>query len=199
MRLLLISDEESPRFWDNYRPGCLDGIDLILSAGDLKPAYLRFLVTMGRAPLLYIHGNHDARYAFDPPEGCECIDGKLVKFRGLRILGLDGCPDYNHGPYQYSERRMRRRLRRLWLPLHLSKGVDLVLTHAPARGYGDLDDPAHRGFQCFLDLLDAWRPRYLIHGHVHPRYQMGKNPVLKYGETTIINACGYRILEIPDP
>ena len=36
MKLLLVSDEESPLYWDYYRPGRLDGIDLILSAGDLK-------------------------------------------------------------------------------------------------------------------------------------------------------------------
>ena len=56
MKLLLVSDEESPYFWDYYRPGRLDGIDLILAAGDLKADYLSFLVTMGRAPVLYIHG-----------------------------------------------------------------------------------------------------------------------------------------------
>ena len=62
MKLLLVSDEESPYFWDYYRPGRLDGIDLILAAGDLKAEYLSFLVTMGRAPVLYIHGNHDKTY-----------------------------------------------------------------------------------------------------------------------------------------
>ena len=52
MKLLLLSDKESPSLWDYYQPGRLDGIDLILSCGDLKSNYLSFLVTMGRAPLL---------------------------------------------------------------------------------------------------------------------------------------------------
>ena len=94
--------------WDYYRPGMLADYDLILSAGDLKPEYLSFLVTMGRAPLLYVHGNHDGIYALRPPEGCDCIEDKLVKINGLRILGLGGCAEYNGGPYQYSERQMKR-------------------------------------------------------------------------------------------
>ena len=112
MKLLLISDHENSFLWDYYVPGRLDGIDLILSCGDLKPEYLSFLVTMGRAPVLYVCGNHDGRYEKTPPEGCDCIEDKLVTIKGLRILGMGGCPVYNRGPHQYTERQMERRLRK---------------------------------------------------------------------------------------
>ena len=46
MRILVVADEESKYYWDYYRPGRLDGIDLILSCGDLKADYLTFLATM---------------------------------------------------------------------------------------------------------------------------------------------------------
>ena len=95
MKILLLSDEESRYLWDYYRPGVLRGYDLIISAGDLKASYLSFLVTMANRPLLYVHGNHDASYAQRPPEGCQSIDGKLVKINGLRILGLGGSYMYN--------------------------------------------------------------------------------------------------------
>ena len=52
MKILLISDEESDYLWEYYQPGRLDGIDIIISCGDLDPAYLRFLVTMSRARVL---------------------------------------------------------------------------------------------------------------------------------------------------
>ena len=39
MRILLISDEESAYLWDHYQPGRLDGIDLMISCGDLSPEY----------------------------------------------------------------------------------------------------------------------------------------------------------------
>ena len=116
MKLLLVSDEEDRYLWDFYQPGALDGIDLILSAGDLKSDYLSFLVTMANKPLLYVHGNHDGDYDRRPPEGCECVDDKLVTVNGLRILGLGGCQCYNYGPYQFTEREMERRIRRLSLP-----------------------------------------------------------------------------------
>ena len=35
MKILLIADEEDKYLWDYYRRGSLDGVDLILSAGDL--------------------------------------------------------------------------------------------------------------------------------------------------------------------
>ena len=102
MKILAIADEESPALWDHYMPGRLDGYDLILSCGDLKADYLTFLVTMGHARLLYVHGNHDGSYEVKPPEGCDCIDDQLVVYNGVRILGLGGCLRYHDGPYQYT-------------------------------------------------------------------------------------------------
>ena len=198
MKILLVSDEEDKYLWDFYTPGRLKGIDLILSAGDLKAEYLSFLVTMANRPLLYVHGNHDGSYAQWPPEGCQCIDGKLVTVGGLRILGLGGSALYNGGPHQYTERQMRRRIQRLRLKLALAGGVDIVLTHAPVRGFGDEDNMTHRGFEAFLPLLDQYKPRYLVHGHIHQRYGANRPRCHQYGETTIVNATGRYILEFPD-
>ncbi len=199
MKILILSDEESPYLWDYYRPGVLDGIDLILSCGDLKPEYLSFLVTMGRAPLLYIHGNHDGRYAQTPPEGCDCIEDQLVTVKGLRILGLGGVPRYTNGPHQYTERQMAFRIWKLRRKLKKHGGVDIVLTHAALRGCGDAEDFAHRGFEAFRPLLERWKPRYLIHGHVHARYGQDIPRSLSYGDTIVLNALGRYVLEIDDP
>lgn len=197
MKVLLLSDVESKYLWDYYRPGRLDGIDLILSCGDLDANYLSFLVTMGRAPLLYVHGNHDRRYETHPPEGCDCIEDKLVKVGDLRILGLGGSIRYNGGANQYTEREMARRLMRLWPRILWAGGVDIVLTHAPPRGLGDADDAPHRGFQCFHKLLDRFHPQYFVHGHVHLNYGANIPRLTHYGDTTIVNAYEKYILEIP--
>ena len=196
MKILTISDEESAYLWDYYQPGRLAGIDMILSAGDLKASYLSFLVTMANRPLLYVHGNHDWRYDSNPPEGCDCIDDKLVTVNGLRILGLGGCQMYNRGPYQYTERQMERRIRKLQLKLKRAGGVDIVLTHAPLRGYGDADTVVHRGYEAFFPLLDKYKPKYFIHGHVHKSYS-GENfqRTMQYGSTTIINASGRYVID----
>ena len=62
MRILVIADEESKWLWDYFEKEKLEGIDLILSAGDLNPRYLSFLATFTTAPVLYVHGNHDDKY-----------------------------------------------------------------------------------------------------------------------------------------
>lgn len=196
MKILLISDVESPYLWDYFQRGRLDDIDLILSCGDLKPQYLSFLVTMGHAPVLYVHGNHDTIYATKPPEGCDCIENKVVIVKGLRIMGLGGSILYSGGEHQFSERQMRRRIRKLRFRLWRAKGVDIVLTHSPARGYGDAEDYAHRGFQCFVDLMDRYHPKYFIHGHVHATYSTNMERVHHCGDTTIINAYERYVLEI---
>ena len=196
MKILFVSDHESPFLWDYYQPGRLKDYDLIVSCGDLSPSYLSFLVTRARWPLLYVHGNHDTSYSRNPPEGCDCIEDKLFTYKGLRILGLGGSPYYNGGEHQYTERDMQRRIFRLAWKLYRAGGVDIVVTHAPVRGYGDGEDLVHQGFECLIPLLDKYKPKYLIHGHVHPNYGVTAPRVLHHGETTIVNAYDRYVLDI---
>ena len=198
MKILIISDEESPALWDYYVPGRLKEYDLILSCGDLRAKYLSFLVTMARCPLLYVHGNHDTEYVKEPPEGCDCIDDMLVTYNGIRILGLGGCRKYHPGRHQYTEKQMRRWIAKLRWKLWRSGGVDIVVTHTPPEGVGDMDDPAHRGFAALRALLDKYQPAYLVHGHVHLRYGLDQTRVRQYGQTSVINCSERYVLEIPD-
>ena len=41
MKILAIADEESKYLWDYFEKSKLEGIDLIISCGDLDPRYLR--------------------------------------------------------------------------------------------------------------------------------------------------------------
>ena len=197
MKILALADEESMTFWDCYVPGRLKEYDLILSCGDLKAAYLSFVVTMARAPVLYVHGNHDTGYSVTPPEGCDCIDGCITEYNGLRILGLGGCVWYRPGEHQYTEKEMRKRIRKLRWKIAKYGGVDIIVTHAPAQGLGDGDDHAHQGFQCFLELMDTYKPKYLLHGHVHLRYGMDLTREREYGDTQVLNVCEKYVIDIP--
>ena len=187
MKLLVISDAADPGLWDYFTKDKLGGADAILSCGDLPASYLSFLVTMGNIPLFYVHGNHDVKYDQNPPEGCDCIDGEIVTFRGYRILGLGGSIEYSRGPHQYTEWGMKRRIARLGAGLRRG-GVDILLTHAPALGLNDGEDLAHTGFQAFNTLMDRYKPRYFIHGHVHMNYGLDFPRQCVYGETQVINA-----------
>lgn len=198
MKILAVSDQESPALWEYYKDGCLKEYDLILSCGDLKAEYLSFLVTMARCPVLYVHGNHDVSYERKPPLGCDCIEDKVVEIGGVRILGLGGSRRYHTGAHQYSEKEMRRRIRKLRFTLWRSKGVDIVVTHAPIRGLGDGEDIAHRGFEAFRQLLDKYAPSYLIHGHMHLAYKQDKTRYRQYGNTRVCNADEKIVLDIPD-
>ena len=198
MKILCVADEEVMSFWDYYVPGRLKPYDLILSCGDLHAAYLSFLVTMGRAPVLYVHGNHDVTFDQNPPEGCDCIDGKLVVCKGLRILGLGGCLRYHPGPHQYTDQEMARRIKKLKGEIRRAGGVDIVVTHAAPKGVGDAEDKAHLGFASLLDLIDQYHPKYLLHGHVHMRYGYGMTREREYHGTKVINVCERYTLDYPD-
>lgn len=183
--------------WDYFSREKLQGADAIISCGDLPSSYLTFLVTMANRPLFYVHGNHDTRYEQQPPEGCDCIDGAVVNFRGYRILGLGGCMKYNDSAHQYTERQMKRRIAKLSRTLRRG-GVDILVTHAPAQGLGDMDDPCHRGFICFRELMDQFQPKYHLYGHVHLQYTPDRPRVRQYGGTTQVNASGKYLIELPD-
>lgn len=196
MKILAIADQEEAYLWDYYRPGMLDDIDLILSAGDLDPRYLTFLVTMARCPLLYVHGNHDTNYRTTPPEGCECIEDQVYRYKGVRILGLGGSIRYNPGSYQYTQREMFWRYQKRRPELLLRGGVDILLTHSPAFGIGDdPESPSHIGFTAFCDLMDSYHPQYMVHGHVHLNYGQKLPRWRVYRDTKILNACGRHVFE----
>ena len=195
MKILAVSDVESKYFFEYYTPGKLKDYDLIIACGDLRVSYLEFLVTMARCPLLYVHGNHDDRFPREP-EGCICIDDRLYEYRGLRILGLGGSYRYGQGTYMYTERQMRRRIRRLRFTLWRKKGFDILVTHAPARGINDFETLPHRGFECFVELLDRYRPRLFLHGHIHRNYGAEIPRRTQRGETEIVNAYEYTVVEL---
>lgn len=197
MKALVVADEKSRYYYDYYKPGRLDDIELIISCGDLSRTYLEFLVTLGNCPLLYVCGNHDDTFADHPPEGCVCIEDTVFVYRGLRFAGLGGSYRYRpDGIYMYTEKQMARRIRKLWWKIRKNKGIDVLVTHAPAFGLGDLDTLPHRGFRCFSKFLEKYRPRYMLHGHVHRNYGFKIPVTQKYLGTTIINACGAYLLDL---
>jgi Icc-related predicted phosphoesterase len=194
MKILIVGDKESQYIWDYFDRDRFKDVDLMLSSGDLKSEYLSFLVTMIKAPLFYVHGNHDSNYMVNEPLGCENIDDKIVVHNNIRILGLGGSQAYNMGPFQYTEKDMEMRVKKLKRTIKKHNGFDILLSHAPAFGLGDGDDLCHRGFQVFVNLLEEYKPKYFIHGHQHLSYGRQKR-YLNYNETTIINAYEYHIFE----
>ena len=217
MKILMIADHEESALWGSWSErtaGILSEVDLILSAGDLSAKYLEFLVTMINVPLVYVRGNHDGAYDREPPLGCINADGRMLEIRcgrgsnkeTVRIMGLGGSMRYkDNAADMYTEKEMRGRIIKLkarafrdGLSGRLSRGAspDILLTHSPCRGYGDMDDLAHTGFECFNALLEEYHPKLHVFGHVHREYGDFRRATPHPSGTQLINASGYCITDI---
>ncbi|MGE5529566.1 MAG: metallophosphoesterase family protein [Patescibacteria group bacterium] len=196
MRILAVADKTDPVLYDYFNPARFPGIELILACGDLEASYLSFLVTVFKAPLFYVRGNHDLCYDEEPPEGCDNIDGRLVVYKGWRIAGLEGSNMYNPQgrAVQATQGRMKRRVMALAPKVLRHHGLDIFIAHAPPRGVHDRKDPCHQGFEAWRDLIRWYKPRYIFHGHAHLNYGRTKRRDLLDG-TEVIDAYGHIIID----
>lgn len=207
MRLLALSDQVVESLYTTSVGKQLGPIDLIVGCGDLPYWYLEFLLTTLKAPLYYVHGNHDPRVEYTAqggvktqPEGGIDVDRRTVTEKGLIIGGLEGCVRYRpEARHQYTQAEMRLRAwmlfpRLVWNRWRYGRGLDILLTHAPPLGIHNGPDRVHTGFEVYLDLMRYFKPRYLLHGHTH----LGRNEAneTRYMDTLVVNVYPYRILEI---
>lgn len=196
LTILAIADAVSPLLYDHFQVDRWSQVDMVLSAGDLPPDYLDFLCTALNVPILYVRGNHDSRYETSGFDGCENVHGRIVTCQGLRIAGFEGCRRYNNGEScQYSEAEMRRIVRRSRLKSLHDGPPDIILSHAPPSGCHDDTDVCHRGFDCFREAIDMWKPALFVHGHVHAYHRGPTTSTI--GDTTVINAFPYRVVAFP--
>ena len=111
-------------------------------------------------------------------------------------LGLGGSNRYKPGKNQYTQKEMTKRVKKLWWKLKRKNGFDVLVTHSPAKGLHDGEDVCHTGFDVFNRLIEQYKPRYFVHGHVHMSYGRQFVRLDKVGETTVINAYEKYIVEI---
>ncbi|MGD8624315.1 MAG: metallophosphoesterase [Anaerolineae bacterium] len=211
MKILTVSDKVDELIYSPALKRLFGDVDLVLSCGDLPHYYLEFIVTMLGGPLFYVIGNHAnavrkgyaSRDEWEYPGGCENIDGHVVRYRDLLIAGLEGSMRYNQNPdFQYTEREMAFKVWGLVPSLLLNRMfygryLDILITHAPPYGIHDREDRCHQGFRAFRTFMDRFRPKYLIHGHIHV-YGPSEATESVYRQTRVINTYGYRRLEIDE-
>ncbi|PDW04144.1 metallophosphoesterase family protein [Candidatus Viridilinea mediisalina] len=211
MQILTISDELVPAVYSLNLKQRLPHVDCVLSCGDLPYYYIEFVLTTLQVPCFFVYGNHDGTQFLESgeqrvaPRGAVNVEGRIVRHGGLSIAGLGGSLRYKpDGAYMYTDAEMMRRTWRLvpsMLFHHYRYGryLDILITHAPPFGIHNGPNYPHHGFKAFLWLMDRFRPRYLIHGHVHLSYGYDIGIESCYGETTILNTVGYRVIEVePD-
>ncbi len=207
MRVLAVSDQVTDSLYTTLVREWLGPIDLILGCGDLPYWYLEFLLTVLDAPLYYVHGNHDPLVEYTAqggvkthPEGSVNIDRKTVTHKGLIIGGLEGCVCYRpDARYQYTQDEMRWRVGALLPQLVLNRirhgrWLDVLITHAPPANIHVGPDQVHTGFQVYLDVMKYFKPRYLLHGHVHANRNQVRETL--YLDTHVINVHPYCVIEV---
>jgi len=201
MKILCISDQIDPLVYSNSIKTRFSDVDFILCAGDLPLDYLDFIVSNLNKPLFFVFGNHHTeKMANNAHQGCGCfhVGSKIRREEGLIIAGLGGSMLYNRGPNQFSDLRMKCEMlklipRMLFYRIIHKRYLDILLTHAPPFGVHDKPDLCHRGFKSFLWFMKKFRPKYLVHGHIH-LYDMSDVRRTKWMETEVINACNHYII-----
>ena len=196
MRILAVADIEDDVLMAQLSSRSMGRFDLVVSCGDLGPTYLDFVATMANAPLLYVRGNHDVGHEDSFAMGGTNLDGRVVEACGLRFAGLEGSLDYRRGIVGYSQSEMRSKVVKLGLRAALTGGIDVLVTHAPARGYGDLPDEPHQGFDAFNGLLNWVHPRLMLHGHVHTDYGLIQRERTHPSGARLLNVCGWQEIEL---
>lgn len=220
LKILCISDKIDPLIYSNNIKSRFNDIDLILSAGDLELKYYGFIVSSLNKPLLFVFGNHNLkslrqyRNKYDqlnieksdiiknllPGYGSIYLGDKVKTIKSLLVAGLGGSIKYNNGPNQFSEFEMVLKIFKILPKLVINRvfhgrWLDILLTHAPPRELGDREDRCHRGFKIFRTFLKLFKPRYLLHGHIH-LYDINASREIQFMETKIVNIYEHQIIDI---
>ncbi|MDR2746884.1 MAG: metallophosphoesterase [Treponema sp.] len=214
MKILCVSDQIDPLVYTSTIKERFSGVDLVLSAGDLPLDYLDFIVSSLNKPLFFVFGNHNLdrfdyytegiKSAFADEDdyqgsGAIHVGSRVVYQDGLIIAGLGGSMRYNRGKNQFTEAQMTRQIirlipRLLFNRLFRGRFVDILVTHASPKGIHDKEDRCHWGFEAFLWFMRTFKPKYLVHGHIH-LYSLSDVRVTKYEGTQVVNAFSHYVID----
>ncbi|MCL4858687.1 MAG: metallophosphoesterase [Caldilineaceae bacterium] len=212
MRALVISDKVEPILYSPAINERIGPVDLILSCGDLPFYYIEFIVSMVNRPAYYVFGNHGREFEYQSgkgdqwnrqtaPLGAVNLHLCTEKVNNLLLAGLEGSIRYNDSSEaQYTDNEMWMNILRLAPALAVNRlrygrWLDVLVAHSPPFGIHDKPDRAHTGFRSFLPFMRFFKPRYLLHGHIH-LYRNNEVVQTKYHDTEVINVYPFRVLDL---
>lgn len=184
--------------------GCLPSIptcDLLLIAGDVCPVWdhdleyqegwlkYRFHPWLYNAPagkIVMTWGNHDLiaeqRPDLVPTLPCDILVDDMVEWKGLRIYGLPWQPRFHKWAFNLGAKDLVRKFQAI-------PECDIVVSHAPPRGFGDRNQQGERcGVQAFTARLGEIQPRLAVYGHIHEgygSYRLGKTDLWNVSLMTV--------------
>ncbi|WP_028973768.1 metallophosphoesterase [Spirochaeta cellobiosiphila] len=224
MKILVVADHIDPLVYSNSIKKRFEDVDLILGAGDLPLEYYGFIVSSLNKPCYFVFGNHhlkrfnfykkkssemDPRAWMDTVQyehhfGATYVGGKVIRTpKNLLMAGLGGSIRYNGDDNQYTDLGMYLNCFKLipkliYNKIKYGRYLDILLTHSPPKGIHDKPDPCHIGFKAFLWFMRVFKPKYLIHGHIH-LYELNAKRQSRYYETIIINAYDHIVIDLEVP
>lgn len=176
MKVVLISDTH------NQTPKLPDG-DLLIHAGDGTSqgsfteicrlnAWFEEIKHKYKHGILYIPGNHDWMFERDLPRALTLMTGAKVllnediTIEGFKIYGSPYTP-YFHG-WAFNKQRGQE-INAEWE--RIPKDVDVLVTHGPPMGVGDLAKSIHAGCMDLMKMLPTLTNLKLhVFGHIHEGY-----------------------------
>ena len=190
MRLVCISDTHNNLDRINIPDG-----DVLIHAGDLTmmgtvAETTQELIKLARLPhktKILVAGNHDFLPEREPAlfaamardagviylqDSCHTVDG-------VSFFGAPWTPELRRWAFYYPRTQAVERWQNL-------PHVDVLITHAPPLGYGDLLDDGVRRVGCagLLSAVAQTKPKYHIFGHIHC-----SRGTYRSVDTTFINAA----------
>ena len=207
MKILSVSDKVDPRLYNSVIDERYQDADLIIACGDLPYYYVEFLVDALKKPVVYVRGNHEAKYEVSSagnkktePLGATDLHNKIIRTQGILIGGFEGSIRYRKGPFMYNQFEMwwmvlKKIPRLLFNKIFYGRYLDIFVTHSPPYGIGDKDDLPHQGFKAYVWFLKTFKPKLHFHGHIH-LYDINEKWMQTFEQTRIINSYGIRIMNV---
>jgi predicted phosphohydrolase len=187
-RLVLLSDTHDRHGQFDVPEG-----DILLHAGDFTfqgrgPELVRFNAWLDELDFdqkVIIPGNHELTFekAWSlaealVPAADAILNGELYEYGDLKIWGEPRQPWF----YNWAFNVKRPAMEQVWEKV--PQDIDVLLTHGPPLGFGDLTPRGeHVGCSFQLDWIKQHQPKLVVCGHIH--YGYGEYMI---GNTKVVNA-----------
>jgi Icc-related predicted phosphoesterase len=101
---------------------------------------------------------------------CHFFYPQGTTIKGVKIWGSPWVPQ--HTTWQTAFNKTPLELKDHWKSkLPTGSGIDVLVTHSPARGHGDMGSGGTRlGCEYLLEAVDRLKPSYHVFGHIHSDY-----------------------------
>jgi Icc-related predicted phosphoesterase len=181
--------------------------DVLLVAGDITRRgaledicrFNDYLVKLPHRYKIVIAGNHDLLFEKEPQKARShltnaiYLEDAMIEIEGIRIYGTPWVPAYHEWAFNLPRDGIDLKVKRDAIP----NGIDILLTHNPPFGHGDLTSYNEKvGCQLLLQAIRRVKPRYHIFGDIHEGYGRTQEGVTCCINTSICS-LGYQSINRP--